>query len=119
MIRSPTRFCTDEVIKYLIGKYCPRNNVAILDVGCGNGHYYEYFSSYSIKGSYLGVDIEEHESWQTREENDLQISFLPCDAQKLQHLNQKFDFIIAMQSLEHMKNDEKVVKGIHDIDGAE
>lgn len=113
MIESPTRFCTDEAIKHLIGKYCPKN-ATILDVGCGKGHYYQYFTSHAIKGSYLGIDIKEHETWQMKEENGMYISFLVYDAEKLQNLTQKqkFNFIVAIQSFEHIKNDGKVIKGI-------
>lgn len=112
MIKSPTRLCTDEAIKQLIGKYCPKNNATLLDVGCGKGHYYQYFTSHAIKGSYLGIDIKEHEAWQTREENGMHLSFLIYDAEKLQNLNKKFDFIIAIQSFEHIKNDVEAIKGM-------
>lgn len=108
MIESPIRFCTDNAIKQLIDKYCLKNNTTILDVGCGKGHYYQYFTSHAKKGSYLGIDINEHESWQTKEENG--ISFLVHDAEKLQNLNQKFDFIAAIQSFEHIKNDVEAIK---------
>ena len=111
-LESPIRFCTNQAIKYLINKYCPKHNATILDVGCGRGHYYQCFSSCGIKGSYLGIDINEHESWQAKEENGMQISFLVHDAEKLQGLNQKFDFAIAIQSLEHIKNDTEAIKSM-------
>ena len=110
MIESPTRFSTNIVIERLIDKYCPQN-ATILDVGCGGG-YYSYFISHGVKGSYLGIDIKEHETWQAREENGLHLSFLVYDAEKLQNLNQKFDFIIAIQSFEHIKNDVEAMKGM-------
>lgn len=112
ILESPTRFCSDEAIKYLIGKYCPKNNVAILDVGCGKGRYYQYFTSCGIKGSYLGIDIKGHEAWQTRDENGMYLSFLVYDAENLQNLNQKFDLIIAIQSFEHIKDNVEAIKGI-------
>ena len=34
------------------------------------------------------------------------------DAEKLQNFNQKFDFIIAIQSFEHIKNDVEAIKGM-------
>jgi len=114
MIKSPIRFCTDEAIKYLVDKYCPKNNATILDVGCGKGIYSQYFTSLGIRGSYLGIDIKEHETWQAREENGMRITFLVHDAEKLQNLarEQKFNFIVAIQSLEHIKNEEKAIKGM-------
>ncbi len=113
MIESPARFCTDNTIKHLIDKYCQKNNATILDVGCGKGNYHQYFTSHAIKGSYLGIDIKAHEAWQTeKEENGMHISFLVYDAEELQNLNHKFDFIIAIQSFEHIKNDGKAIKGM-------
>jgi len=111
-LESPTRFATNQTIKYLVNKYCPRHNVAILDVGCGEGHYYQFFRACGIKGSYLGIDIKERESWQAKEENGMQISFLVRDAEKLQGLNRKFDFIGAIQSLEHIENDAEAIKSM-------
>lgn len=75
ILESPTRFCTDQAIKYLINKYSPKHNATILDVGCGGGHYYQFFTSSDIKGHYLGIDINEHTSWETKEENGMRISF--------------------------------------------
>ncbi len=112
ILESPTRVHTNQAIKYLIDKYCPKDKATILDVGCGAGHYYQFFSSYGIKGSYLGIDIKKHESWLTKEEGGMQISFLAQDAEKLQGLNQRFNFITSIQSLEHIKNDDEALKGI-------
>lgn len=112
MIKSPARFCADEAIKYLINKYCRKSNAAILDVGCGKGHYYRHFTSHAIKGSYLGIDVKKHETWQAKEEHGIRISFLEHDAEKLQNLNQQFNFIISIQSLEHMENETQVIKGL-------
>ena len=111
-IASPTRFCTNRAIQYMINKYCPKRNAAILDVGCGKGHYHQFFSSSDIQGSYLGVDIKKQESWQTKEENGMQIEYLVHDAEKLPDLNRKFNFIVAIQSLEHILNDAEAMKGM-------
>lgn len=115
MIVSPTRYCTDNAINLLIRKYCHLQNVAILDVGCGKGQYYQYFTSRAIKGSYLGIDVKGHEAWQTKEEQGLQISYLVHDAEELQNLNRKFDFIIAIQSFEHIKHDGKALRGVRTL----
>jgi len=65
-----------------------------------------------IRGSYLGININEHASWETKEANGMRISFLVHDAEKLGGLNQEFDFIVAIQSLEHIKNDVEAIKGM-------
>lgn len=38
--------------------------------------------------------------------------FLVHDVEKLQGLNQEFNFIVAIQSLEHIKNDVEAIKGM-------
>lgn len=117
MIASPVRFCTDETIIHLIDKYCPQNNVTILDVGCGKGYYCSYFTLLGIKGSYMGIDVKKYETWdkQKIKQNDIydmDIHFLVYDAEKLQNLSKRFDFIISIQSLEHIRNDKETVKGM-------
>ena len=111
-ILSPTRYCTNQAIEHMISKYCPKDNVTILDVGCGKGNYSQFFSSQQIEGSYLGIDIEKHESWQSREETNTQIDYLVYNAEELQDFDRKFDFIISVQSLEHIMNDTVAVKGM-------
>lgn len=118
-LASPIRFCTDQAITYLISKYCPLTNTTILDIGCGNG-YYHYFISKGVSGSYLGIDIKRKQTWKDRKEGDLEISFLEYDAQKVGELNRRFDFISSIQSLEHVKDDEKVFEEMNkclDING--
>jgi len=111
-LESPTRFCTDKAIRHLIDKYCPKHNAAILDVGCGKGYYYQFFKAQGIQGSYLGIDVKQRESWQDREEDGMRISFLVHDAEKLTELNRQFDFTVAIQSMEHIKNDTEAVRGM-------
>jgi len=111
-LQSPTRFGTNEAINYLIDKFCPLQNAAILDVGCGKGGYHQLFSLRGIKGAYLGIDIKERESWQRKRDNGLQISFMVHNAEKLSSLQQKFNFIIAIQSLEHIRRDSEAIAGM-------
>ncbi len=111
---SPSRLCANSAIDRLIGRYCPRQNAAILDVGCGDGLYYGFFASRGIAGHYAGVDIKAHPLWQDRREGGLDISYAVCDAENLADLNGGYDFIIAIQSLEHMENDAAALNSMKD-----
>ena len=42
----------------------------------------------------------------------MQIEYLVHDAEKLPDLNRKFNFIVAIQSLEHILNDAEAMKGM-------
>lgn len=117
-LASPTRYCTNRAIHYLIVKYCP-NKASILDIGCGNG-YYDYFISNAVSGTYLGIDIKKKQTWKNQTIGNLEISFLEFDAQRIGELNREFNFISSIQSLEHVKDDEKVFKEMNkclDADG--
>lgn len=113
MIKSPSRVCLDETIEHLVGRYCPKHGAAILDVGCGQGRYYQYFVSQARRGTYLGIDIKQSPAWQNKTENGLNVSYSSYNAENLENFNQKFNFIISIQALEHIKYDEKAIKGIN------
>ncbi|MDD4990306.1 MAG: class I SAM-dependent methyltransferase [Candidatus Pacebacteria bacterium] len=111
--KSPSRYCVDSAIGYLISKYCPQKEARVLDVGCGEGDYCQYFISHKCQGRYFGIDILKSSSWQNRTENGLDISYAVYDAQNLENLARTFNFIISIQSLEHIEDDEKVMRGVH------
>lgn len=112
MIKSPSRFCIDKTIEYLTNKYCPKDRAVILDVGCGEGHYYQFFTSQGIKGSYFGIDIQQGPAWQEKREFRIDIAYSVYNAENLENLNRRFNFIISIQVLEHIRDDEKAIKGM-------
>lgn len=117
MLESPVKFATNQAITRLIERYCPRINASILDIGCGKGNYLDYFVGEAIKGKYLGIDVKEDDNWHRRKSkaNEIEVSFKVHDAQSLEVLNEKFDFICAIQSLEHVADDEKAGKGMRTL----
>ncbi len=111
---SPVRFVTKNAVMTLIERYCPRIDASILDVGCGSGNHSNLFVSQGISGRYLGIDIKEDIHWHKRKGkvNELEVSFKVHDAEFLETLKEKFNFIYSFQSLEHIANDRKAVKGM-------
>lgn len=114
MLQSPSRFCANQVISRFINKYCPAQDAAVLDVGCGDGDYCRYFISLGCKGSYLGIDVQKSPLWRNRTENNLDISYFAFNAENLAGLNQKFNFIISIQALEHIEQDKKAMKAVNE-----
>lgn len=77
----------------------------ILDVGCSSGVLLEELQQDNYKHVY-GVDISE-QAIQHCKQNGLENTYV-MDAQNIQ-IPQKFDFIIASDCLEHLKNDRKAL----------
>ena len=100
----------------LIQEYCRRENAHILDLGCGGGEYSAVFHEMGIKGSYLGIDIVRHQNWSgLKMANCLRVEHKVFDAEKLGGIGREFDFICAITSFEHFKDDEAVLKGAYRV----
>lgn len=85
----------------------PKNS-KILDIGCSSGLLMEDLSKNNFINSNLyGIDIS-NEAINHCKNKGFKNTFV-MDAQNIT-LNKKFDFIIASDCLEHLKNDEKALK---------
>jgi len=107
-VESPIRYCTNHIIDKMVSKYCPKT-ASILDVGCGSGAYRELFLTHGIEGEYLGIDIKRTTKWQNETINNLRLTYVLGDVEDLNYDAQHFDFIMSIQMLEHVKNDNKAL----------
>lgn len=117
-VESPIRYCTNVMIYSLVQKHCP--HVAnILDVGCGKGVYYKVFLDLSIRGDYLGIDINNSALWNSQTINNLNIEYQISNAETLHKIDHRFNYITSFQVLEHINNDRKSVAKMFDclVDG--
>lgn len=73
-------------------------NTSILDVGCGSGWFLKKFKNFKIR---TGVDIK------TRKNDELNL--IEADYLKV-NLDMKFEIIMNLLTLEHIKDDEAVIK---------
>lgn len=82
---------------------------AILDVGCGNGHFLKYFKKVE---SYYGVDIKESQIKELKERHPRQ-SFkkVNLDEEKIT-LDKKFDTILLLAVIEHIFNQKFMMKNL-------
>ena len=100
----------NAVILWALGKYCP-GFTSLLEIGCGTG-----FVLRAIKNKYPDVVIhgsEVHSSGLSYAKARLpDTELVQLDAQKLPYKNE-YDVIAAFDVIEHIKDDELVLKNIY------
>jgi len=113
---TPFRHWIIKSLPKLIKKYCPNRGAKILDLGCGQGQYAEVIKKLNLEGEYLGIDIQSRENWNNiTSKDELKINFMAHDAEKLSLINKNYNFLFAITSFEHFKNQESVINGAYQI----
>jgi len=113
---TPFRYWIGKYLPILIKNNCPDTNAKILDIGCGQGHYANVIKKLSIKGEYLGIDLEQKENWEKMlSDNGLKIRFKKYDAEKLSTFNTKYNFLFGITSFEHFKDQIAVILGAYNV----
>lgn len=94
-------------------KYFRFGDIETLDVGCGNGAF--SFAAYRLGNKVLGIDFNKEKLRRTKEFrdyigiDDARCEFKVWSVYDLLSLNEKFDQIICFETLEHIKDDLKVI----------
>lgn len=94
-------------------KYFQSGDIETLDVGCGNGAF--SFAAYKRGNNVLGIDFDKKKLKRTEEFRDyLRIDCSRCEFRAynvydLLSLNRQFKQIICFETLEHIKDDIKVI----------
>jgi 2-polyprenyl-3-methyl-5-hydroxy-6-metoxy-1,4-benzoquinol methylase len=116
------RFSNIQVLSWFIRSYCCKDKfIDILDVGCGSGIYSLFFMEEGVRGNYLGVDNSKkfcNKEWKefSALSGSLKIDFNSIDATQLEGvLTDKFDIVICMAVLEHIKEFSQIIKQISRI----
>ncbi|MBI5797822.1 class I SAM-dependent methyltransferase [Candidatus Woesearchaeota archaeon] len=78
----------------------------ILEIGCTYGYLFKYLKNYSHK---FGIDVSEHAIKQAKILN-LGPEYKVMNAEKLDFKDKTFKVIIAIDTLEHVRNPEKAIK---------
>lgn len=90
-----------------VEKYKPKK---VLDVGCGRGFYLKALSFYSFLKEIHGVDINNNYLNIARKIcDDKRITIRKANVYSLPYPAKYFDFIIASEILEHLKDDKKAL----------
>lgn len=95
---------------WLLGKFKKHLGKKILEVGCGIGNFSETISEF---GKVWSIDIETE--YVKKKKKTSHIGFGNIEAGKYFFKKQKFDSIVCLNVLEHIKDDQQALKNIYDL----
>ena len=107
--KTPGRVACDYfTLKFLNNNFNRNKKINILEIGCGEGHYSQYFKKYFRSVNYLGIDVAKNTKWKYFSQKN----FVFCEYElgenndKLRNIiSNKPDFIFSTSVLQHIKND--------------
>ncbi|MEE9166832.1 MAG: class I SAM-dependent methyltransferase [Candidatus Neomarinimicrobiota bacterium] len=103
----------------LLPRFFRAGSIDTLDAGCGNGAL--GYAAYQLGNCVLGVTNDPGELERARDffsaigADSHRMSFENCDLYDLPQLGRKFDQIICSETLEHIKQDEDVIRNFYEI----
>jgi SAM-dependent methyltransferase len=111
--RSPSRIACDFNTFVFLKKNFHKNlYITILDVGCGDGTYYKFFSKFFEKFNYIGIDIKipsdiKKDKYKSFFKIDLGETSSQLVFEEIKKKYNNIDLIFSQSVLEHVKNDMK------------
>lgn len=98
---------------FFLTEYVKLNNsMSILDIGCGNGQFYEFIKKhYNCK--YYGIDLSENQIDNCKKKYGE--SFFECADMHTFKTHQKFDVCYLIESIGYSNNISLLVKNIHSL----
>lgn len=102
-------FVYDRLEKKAIDRLLPNgdNGGRLLEVGCGTGHWSEYFSNKGFEVT--GVDISKEMTEVARNKHIANAHFEVADGENLPFADESFDIAVAITTLEFTVNPEKMI----------
>jgi ubiquinone/menaquinone biosynthesis C-methylase UbiE len=97
------------VFQFFKGLNFIKNPPKILDLGCGSGVTIEMLKPFA---EIIGIDIS---SESVKHVKSLGFKAVKADAQKIPFSKNSFDLVLAMDIIEHTKNDRKTMSEIHRV----
>jgi len=113
-MRNPLRLSISTRIRehYILELLKPTTSDVVLDLGCGVGYYCEFLSSFGAK--VFGADIDQKSSYAAQQFCP-EVVFSICNATQLSFKENSFSKVICSEVLEHIEDDNKVMKQIYRI----
>ena len=108
----PTSLETIQDILTNIEKKISKNKIKIFDHGCGSGFKSMYFAALGYKNIF-GVNVNDNNEYLNKILKDIfaieEKRFIRTDGKYIPFEDEKFDFIISSQVVEHLRDDEIVL----------
>lgn len=100
--------------RWTVGKFSSFLNGDILEVGCGIGNFTQLLKQY---GKVWAIDIDNNYISQTKESVNGQVKVGFGDIEKGSYFfeRQKFDTIVCLNVLEHIKDDRKAFENLYEL----
>lgn len=100
----------------IIEQLNPTHSEKIIDLGCGTGYYLFLLSNLPVKLNLTGLDNDRRAMQEAKDSLfDKDIKFVSGDLHKMPFKDQSFDKAVISEVLEHVEDDEKVLKEIYRI----
>jgi SAM-dependent methyltransferase len=98
-----------EMVFQILKNQTNNSIISILDLGCGNGHLYEYFKERGLKCSYTGVDFSDVLLASARQLNhgDPNASFIKSDISVLDEVTVTCDYALYSHVIEMLSSPEE------------
>jgi 2-polyprenyl-3-methyl-5-hydroxy-6-metoxy-1,4-benzoquinol methylase len=92
-----------------ISRYIPKTKISILDIGCANGHgTFELVKNLPL-AKFEACDFSERGIKAAKKNYRKKIRFFVHNVYK-DKLKKKYDYILLIETLEHLKNPKKIIK---------
>lgn len=88
----------------------PKQDEKIIDLGCGTGYYLFLLSHCGVKLHLTGFDNDKKALTEAKNSLSKKIKFIEGDLHKIPFKNNLFDKAVASEVLEHVENDELILK---------
>ena len=105
-VTSPSRIVSEHALSSVLRSWAPDRPITIIDIGCGSGGARELFAAAGLKGTYVGVDIEDRfreGDWPMFESRFVQADAHVADLPPA-------DLIFSFSALEHIPNDAPLIE---------
>lgn len=102
--------------RHIIEGLILKQNEKIIDLGCGTGYYLFLLSNLPVKLNLTGFDFDEKALMEAKVSLAGQdIKFVTGDLHKMPFKDESFDKAVASEVLEHVEDDERVLKEVFRI----
>ena len=108
--QSPSRLITEAFIQTLPTRLSPRD-IEVLELGCGSGSMVLRLARLGYSGRYVGVDIDNRFAKTLPEAVPFERTFVQTDAHSYMP-PRPIDLVFSLSALEHIPNDDDLVKRI-------